>query len=231
MIWDDFCSWYLEWIKPGFEQPIDTAVYQKTVVYFEELMQLLHPFMPFITEEIYHRLKERKEGDDLTIRQLHAGIQPDTNTLQQGILLKDIITGLRDARNKHQLKPKDVIDLFVETENPSAFGLLNEILCRQVNASALSFTSESISDSLTVVIGKEKFYIRSGKEIDPSQQRESLLKELEYYQGFLAAVDKKLSNERFVQNAKPEVVELERRKKEDAEQKMKIIQESLRSIS
>jgi valyl-tRNA synthetase len=231
LIWDDFCSWYLEWIKPGFEQPIDTAVYQKTVDYFEELMQLLHPFMPFITEEIYHRLKERKEGDDLTIRQLKTSIQPDTNILQQGILLKDIITGLRDTRNKNQLKPKDVIDLFVETENPSAFGPLNEILCRQVNASTLSFTSESISDALTVVIGKEKFYIRSGKEIDTSQQKESLLKELEYYQGFLAAVDKKLSNERFVQNAKPEVVELERRKKEDAEQKMKIIQESLRSIS
>src|SRR4030095_2064059 len=96
LIWDDFCSWYLEWVKPGFEQPIDKAVYEKTVYFFEELMQLLHPFMPFITEEIYHGLKDRE--DDITIKQYPPVTTPDKSVLQNALLLKETITGIRDAR-------------------------------------------------------------------------------------------------------------------------------------
>jgi len=230
LIWDDFCSWYLEWIKPGLEKPMDPAIYEKTISYFEELMQLLHPFMPFITEEVYHQLRVRSSGDDLTIRPFATSASPDLSLLQQGDLLKQIITGLRDARNKQQLKPKEAIELFIETNDPKRYGPLSDILSKQVNARSIAHTDKQVTDSITVVIDKEKFYFRTEKTLDTSSQKESLLKELDYYKGFLTAVDKKLSNERFVQSARPEVVELERRKKEDAEQKIKIIEESLRNI-
>jgi valyl-tRNA synthetase len=230
LIWDDFCSWYLEWVKPGFEQPIDAGVYNKTVGFFEELMQLLHPFMPFITEEIYHQLRERTSGDDLTIRQIQAPGLVDGNLLQQGALLKEMITALRDLRVKQQLKPKETIRLAVESENKVIYQAVQPVLCRQVNATEFSFVSEPVTGAVSTVIHKDKFYVLTEREMDTSSQKEQLLKDLEYLQGFLASVEKKLSNERFVQNAKPEVVELERRKKADAEAKIKALTESLEGL-
>ena len=113
LIWDDFCSWYLEWVKPPFEQQIDTGVYQKTVEFFTELMQLLHPFMPFITEEIYHQLKERE--DDICVKQFTTAATPDAMILQQGELLKQVISTIRDARVKNNIKPKDPVRLHIQT--------------------------------------------------------------------------------------------------------------------
>ena len=227
LIWDDFCSWYLEWVKPGFEQPIEESVYKKTVAYFEELLQLLHPFMPFITEEIYHALSERKAGDDLTIKQIQVAGPVDTAITKQGQLLKDLITGLRDTRNKQQLKPKDVINLFIQAEDQSAFNGILPILNKQVNAESAVFVSESVPNTISTVIGKDKFYLKSEQEIDTKSQREQLQKDLDYLKGFLASVEKKLSNEKFVSNAKPEVIEIERKKKADAEAKIRAIEESL----
>ncbi len=124
LIWDDFCSWYLEWVKPGFEEPIDNAVYEKTVGFFEELLQILHPFMPFITEDIYHQLKQQK--DDITVKQYPPFAAVDKTMLQSGLLLKETITAIRDARNKNQLKPKETIKLHVLTAIPVATKLLNQ---------------------------------------------------------------------------------------------------------
>ena len=227
LIWDDFCSWYLEWVKPPFGESMDKAVYEHTVRFFEQLVQLLHPFMPFITEELYHLLAERADGDDLCVRQFAPVAAPDAAILAQGSLLKDAVTTLRDARNKAQLKPKDPVKLFILPESQAAYRAITAILSRQVNAESIDFTAEAISGSLTVVAGKDKYYIVTEKALDNGNQKEELLKELGYLKGFLESVNKKLSNERFVQNAKPEVVELERRKKEDAESKIKAIEESL----
>lgn len=227
LIWDDFCSWYLEWIKPGFEQPIDKGAYDATVRYFEELMQLLHPFMPFVTEEIFHQLKERTAGDDLTIKQLKAPEKADQSMLQSGVLLKEVITAIRDARNKQQLKPKETIRIAIESATPGQYESVQSILARQVNAEAISFADAAIAGAVTIVCGKDKFYMESNKEVDKVAQKAQLEKDLAYYQGFLDTVEKKLSNERFVQNAKPEVVEVERKKKRDAEEKIKAIQEGL----
>ena len=228
LIWDDFCSWYLEWIKPGFEQPIDEKVYQRTVEFFTDLLQLLHPFMPFITEEIYHLLADRT--DDLCIKQFDKPGNFNNDILNSGALLKDLITGLRDARNKNQLKPKEAIELFIQTSSPESYSSIESILARQVNARQVSFTGDSIRHSIAVVIGKEKFYIISEQPVDPQGQKAELLKELEYLRGFLSAVDKKLSNERFVQNAKPEIVAIEQKKKADAQSKIKVIEESLAAL-
>ena len=230
LIWDDFCSWYLEWVKPGFEQPIDKAVYEKTVNYFEELMQLLHPFMPFITEEIYHNLKERSDGDDLTVRQQSSIGNRQSAILGQGELLKEVISSIRDVRVKNQLKPKDEIKLHIQTEQEGSYRSFKTILAKQINATEISFARDAVPNSISTVVQKDKFFIETEKELDSSAQKEQLLKDLDYQKGFLLSVEKKLSNERFVQNAKPEVVEVEKKKKADAEAKIKAIEESLASL-
>ncbi len=228
LIWDDFCSWYLEWVKPGFEQPIDKAVYEKTVGFFDELLQLLHPFMPFITEEIYHQLKERK--DDLTIKK-YSPVQPaDKTTLAAAGLLKEVITAIRDARVKNQLKPKDTIRLHILSDDATTYKTIESILARQVNADAVTYATASVGNSITVVVQKDKFFLETTTVLDTTSQKEQLQKDLDYLKGFLISVDKKLSNEKFVSNAKPEVVESERKKKADAEEKIKVIEESLASL-
>jgi valyl-tRNA synthetase len=229
LIWDDFCSWYLEWVKPGFEQPIEATVYNKTVTYFEELMQLLHPFMPFITEEIYHQLGE--QSTDLCAVQYSTVANADATILQQGELLKKVITSLRDARNKNQFKPKDTIQLHIQTALKEAYLPIESILAKQVNAASISFVNEALPNSIVVAVEKDKFYIESEKQLDSGALKADLLKDLEHQQNFLQSVMKKLGNEKFVQNARPEVLALEEKKKADAEARIKTIEESLASMN
>lgn len=228
LIWDDFCSWYLEWVKPGFEQPIDKGVYEKTVRFFEELLQLLHPFMPFVTEDIYHQLKERT--DDLTVKQYPATGHFDKSLSATGELLKEVITALRDTRNKNQVKPKDTIRLHIQTDNVAVYQSIESILMKQVNAESIVYTDAVVSNSITVVVQKDKFFIETTTVLDTTAQKEQLQKDLDYLKGFLLSVEKKLGNEKFVQNAKPEVIEAERKKKADAEEKIRVIEESLSSL-
>ena len=227
LIWDDFCSWYLEWVKPGFEQPIEAEVYNKTVEFFSDLMQLLHPFMPFITEEIYHLLKERADGDDICIRQFTPAHETDQLILSQGELLKQTISAIRDARVKNNIKPKDAIQLSIQTNEQKSFASIESILSRQANTGSIQYTDTGVPQCITIVVGTNKLYIETEQVLDSAAQKEQLLKELAYQKGFLISVEKKLSNERFVQNAKPEVVEVERRKKADTEDKIKALEESL----
>ncbi|RTL60716.1 MAG: valine--tRNA ligase [Sphingobacteriales bacterium] len=231
LIWDDFCSWYLEWVKPGFEQPIDKAVYEKTVGFFEELMQLLHPFMPFITEEVYHQLKQRSADDDLTIKQQLAVDNVQLAILAQGTLLKEVITSIRDTRVKNNLKPKEEIRLNIQTDKKDVYLSFQSILAKQVNANEIIFVSDNVAGGITTVVQKDKFFIEAETAIDTASQKETLLKDLDYFKGFLNSVNKKLTNEKFVQNAKPEVVALEQKKKTDAEDKIRLIEESLRNLS
>jgi valyl-tRNA synthetase len=228
LVWDDFCSWYLEWIKPGFEQPMEANVYKKTVSFFEDLVQLLHPFMPFVTEEIYHELREQK--DDLCIRQFVTNPISNESVLKQAELLKQTITSIRDAKTKNNIKPREVIELSIQTNNQDTYKSFETILSRQVNAGKISFVTGAINNSISVVTGKDKLYIETGNSIDTTTQKATMLKDLAYLKGFLVSVDKKLSNERFMQNAKPEVVDIERRKKNDAEEKIRAITESLAGL-
>lgn len=228
LIWDDFCSWYLEWVKPGFEQQIDAAVYQKTVYFFEQLLQLLHPYMPFITEEVYHLLKE--QDDDLSIKQFEPIAPADENIIQQGELLKQLISGVRDARVKNNIKNKETVGLYIQTDNQAMYQPLFPILLKQVNADKISFTDKPVEKSISVLVDKDKLYVETYVELDTAAQKQQLEKDLAYYEGFLAMVEKKLSNEKFVQNAKPEVVEMERKKKADAEQKILAIKEALATL-
>jgi valyl-tRNA synthetase len=201
----------------------------KTTGYFTSLMQLLHPFMPFITEEIYHLLEDRK--DDLCVRQFEEVTIDNPELLSQGTLLKDVITVLRDARNKNQVKPKDQIDLHVQTGSESTYRLIEKLLQKQVNAKTVSYTNEQVKNSITVVAGKDKFYVETEQEVNTAGHKDELLKEFNYLKGFIQSVEKKLSNDKFVQNAKPEVVALEKKKKQDAEIKLKVIEESLEMLN
>jgi valyl-tRNA synthetase len=229
LIWDDFCSWYLEWVKPGFEQPIDERIYDKTIQFFGQLMQLLHPFMPFVTEEIYHQLEDR--NDDITVKHYPPITDPRADILVKGVLLKEVITAIRDARNKAQLKPRETIRLHILPGDTSIYQSILSILARQVNAETIAFTNEPLSNCINVVVQKDKFFIETTTVLDSSSQKEQLQKDLEYQRGFLLSVEKKLSNERFVQNAKPEVVDIERKKKADAEAKIRAIEESLDNLA
>ena len=225
LVWNDFCSWYLEWVKPGFEQPIDAQVYQKTVDYFAELMHLLHPFMPFVTEAVYHELGDY--GDDLCVKLLKPADSPaEAAILAQGQLLQQVITALRDARNKSQLKPKDVVELFIETEQPATYLPLLNIIGKQTNAT-MAFTTQSVAGGTVIAVEKDKFFMVTGQVADTEKQKEALLKDLQHQQAFLRSVEQKLGNERFVQNAKPEVLANEQKKKADALDRIKAIEESL----
>jgi len=228
LVWDDFCSWYLEWIKPGFEQPIEKAVYEKTLVYFEELMQLLHPFMPFITEEIYHLLQERK--DDLCVKQVAPLQAFDKSILQAGELLKQVISALRDARNKNQVKPKDTIKLHIQTADVADYQTIENILRKQVNAELITYAGGTVANTIVVAVEKDKFFIQTEQQLDAATLQAELLKDLDHQKKFLESVLKKLGNERFVQNASPEVVGLERKKQADAEARIKTIEESLQNL-
>jgi valyl-tRNA synthetase len=228
LIWDDFCSWYLEWIKPNFGENMDAETFVKTIYFFEELLQLLHPYMPFITEEIYHLLKEQKE--DLCVKQFAETGAVDASVLQRGELLKTAVSAIRDARNKNNVKPKETVGLQIQTENKNLFNGILPVLRKQINAETIGFTDAPIDNNVVVAIEKDKFFLQLNRQIDKDALRNDLLKDLEYQQKFLQSVLKKLNNERFVQNAKPEVVAVERKKQSDAEARIRTIEESLENL-
>jgi valyl-tRNA synthetase len=151
--------------------------------------------------------------------------------LAQGELLKKVISSLRDARNKNQVKPKDTVQLYIQTATPEAYTGIENILSKQVNAASIRFTNETVANTIVVAVEKDKFYIRSEQQLDTSALKTDLLKDLQHQQGFLSSVQKKLSNERFVQNARPEVIELERKKLADAEDRIRTIEESLSAMN
>ncbi len=228
LIWNDYCSWYLEWVKPAMNQQLCKAQYNKAISFFEDLLQLLHPFMPFVTEEIYHLLQ--KQEVDLINKQLPKNTAIDKNVTKEGALLQAIITSVRDSRNKNQLKPKDSISLSVDSNNESFYQRTNDILCTQLNIDTITLVKESVAQAIAVVVETEKLYITANVEIDTAAQIEKMEEELRYLKGFLVSVEKKLSNERFVQNAKPEIVENERNKQNDAIAKIKTLEESLAAL-
>jgi valyl-tRNA synthetase len=228
LIWDDYCSWYLEWIKPGFEQPIHADVYHKSIEFYDSLLQLLHPFMPFITEELHHALKSQTE--DLCVKEYEAIGKVDQSILTAGALLKNVISTLRDARNKNQIKPKDMIDLHIQSVDNAAYQTIANILAKQINAKSIAYTSSPIGSSIVVALEKDKFYIVADQAIDTANLKDNLLKDLAHQKGFLESVEKKLSNEKFVQNAKPEVIAIEQKKKADALARIQTIEESLAQL-
>jgi len=225
LIWDDFCSWYLEWMKPGKEETIATAAYQESIKIFDELLLLLHPFMPFITEEIHHNLLDNEE--DLMLKQLSKNENLNKEILEQGKKLQNIITAIREAKQKNQMKPRDVIQLYYISKDVSFYEKTKALLKNQIFADKVEACTEAIDNAITLVIQADKLFMQSDIEIDYSVQIEKLKGELTHLEKFLFGINKKLSNERFLANAKKEVVDLEYKKQADTEAKITSIKESL----
>lgn len=228
LIWDDFCSWYLEIIKPEFGKPIDGETYNTTVKFFETLLKALHPFMPFITEELWHELQERTERDCILVASWPVPEKSDKKVLTESTVAFEIITEIRNTRNTKNLSPKEALKLLVKDEENASLRSFWPIVKKLSNLSEVSFVDQAPDlNCASFIVRSTEFFIPMEGKIDAEKEREDLQKELVYLQGFIAVIDKKLLNEKFVSSAPPQVVEMERKKKADAAAKIKTIEESL----
>ncbi len=234
LIWSDFCSWYLEMIKPAEGKLVSRETLDETTNIFEDLMTLLHPFMPFVTEEIWHRLKTRKAGDDCMVSAYPASQNVDQALIKDVDHLKNTVSSIRDLRNKNAIKEREPLELILEDGTRSRALLekkgFEELLTKMAHLTGTSFTTENPKNSLAFIVDTEKFFLVTGDLVNPEEEKERLTKELEYIKGFIKQVEKKLSNERFVQNAPEMVVEKERKKMKDGQERLRIIEDSLKSL-
>jgi valyl-tRNA synthetase len=235
LFWDEFSSWYLEMVKPAYingeAQPIDKQTYDKTLEFFEQLLKMLHPFMPFITEELWQHLYDRKEGDSIMRDKLEipAPTEADNQLVAQIESVKQIISGVRAIRNSKNIAQKDQLTLSMVGANH--FEVFNKVIMKMANLSAIEVVDEKAADASAFMVGTDEFAVPLGNLIDVTAEIEKQEAQLKHLEGFLAGVLKKLSNERFVQNAPEAVVALERKKQSDAEEKIAALKESLNELN
>ena len=233
LVWDDFCAWYLEMIKPAYQQPIDKETYGITITYFENILKILHPFMPFITEELWHDelFGERAELDCCIVAQLPSNGEINAQSLSSIEIIKQVIAQIRNIRNNKQLSPKETLELFVKASQSINYKLYEPIIIKLANTSPLNLVIEKVSGAISFMVNTDEFFIPLKEDIDPVAECAKLKKEKEYLDGFLRAVNSKLGNERFMSNAKPEIIEVELKKKADAEAKLKILEDNLADLA
>ncbi|MDB4923172.1 valine--tRNA ligase [Mucilaginibacter sp.] len=233
LVWDDFCAWYLEMIKPVYQQPIDRQTYDKTIAFFQDVLKILHPFMPFITEELWHDelFGERPELDCCIIAQLPKFGQINTHLLDDIEMIKQVITQVRNIRNAKQISPKEKLALSVKANSGVAYKNYELIITKLGNIGTFDFATDKIAQSAGFMVSTDEFYVPLNESIDPVAECAKLQKEKEYLNGFLKAVNSKLGNERFMSNAKPDIIEVELKKKADAEAKLKILEENLSALA
>ena len=234
LVWDDFCAWYLEMIKPAYEQPIDRITYDRTVKFFEDILKVLHPFMPFISEELWHDEEifgSRAAADCCIVAKMPNIGQIDTQLLAETELVKEIVTRIRDIRQGKQISPKETLDLSAKSNSGIDYTGYSNIISRLANIGEFNIVKDKLADAVAFTVSKDEFFIPLALEIDAAAEIEKLQKEKEYLLGFLKAVESKLSNERFMQNAKPEIIDNELKKKADALAKIKIIDDSLAELA
>lgn len=228
LFWDEFSSWYLEMVKPAYQQPIDKKTYETTLGFFDSLLRLLHPFMPFITEELWQALSERKQGESIMVSDMPKSTQFNAELLNAFDAAKETIAGIRTIRLQKNIPNKDVLSLEVTGEYNTAY---NSVISKMGNLSAIDTVAEKDPTAASFLVGTTEFSIPLGNNIDIEAELKKLNDELIYLEGFLKSVSNKLSNEKFVANAKPEIVENERKKQADAESKIKTIKESIINLS
>jgi len=253
LFWDEFSSWYLEMVKPAYvdgkPQPVDSATYEATLQFFEVLLKMLHPFMPFITEELWQALYDRKPGESIMRSELHlpAATDADRKLCADFETVKEVVTDIRAVRSQKNIAPREALmleivkplsnslssdkdDSFSLTALLSTEGAGRGALIKMANLSAINVVTEKSSGSASFLVGTTEFAVPLGNLIDLDAERKKLEAELQHIEGFLASVEKKLSNERFVQNAPAAVVDMERKKQADAQQKIASIRETLASL-
>jgi valyl-tRNA synthetase len=227
LFWDEFSAWYLEIAKPAYQQPIDRATYEATLGFFDSLLRLLHPFMPFITEELWQALTERQAGDSLMI-----SLQPKVSAFDESILtdfekVKEIIAGVRTIRLQKNVPNKEQLELQIIGETLDTY---NCVVSKSCNLSAMENVTEKAAGSISFLVGTTEYAVPMGNLINAEEEIAKMEAEIKYYEGFIDSVMKKLGNERFVANAKPEIVEGERKKKADAESKIASLKEGIAAL-
>lgn len=227
LFWDEYSSWYLEVIKPAYGSPIDGTTYRETLRFFDMLLRLLHPFMPFITEELWQHLAERKEGESIMYAQLPEASEPDGKVIEDFEHLKEVIAGIRTIRKQKQLPQREELELHVKgAHNPR----LDAIITKMGNISLIKTVAEKLPTASAFIAGAVEYSVPLADKVNVEEEIAKLEKDLDYYTKFLAGVEKKLGNERFVANAPEAVVAMERKKKSDAEEKLATIRASLDAL-
>ena len=226
LIWDDFCAWYLEAIKPNYGEGISQEVYDKTIAYFEELMRLLHPFMPFLTEELYQAISERSTEEALVIAQQKKAEPFSEENIKAFETAKELISGVRNYRQSKGISPREAVELFT-----NAVAFENEAVVKKLaNISEINFGNKTDKPSFTFLVGATEVSIPLSENLDLGEEKAKTEEELKYLKGFLISVEKKLSNEKFVAGAPAQVVENERKKQKDAQDKIAILEEKLKTL-
>jgi valyl-tRNA synthetase len=232
LVWDDFCAWYLEMIKPEFVDgkalPIDGKTFSATTEFFEKILKVLHPFMPFITEELYHHLAERKERDAVIVAKWPEVEKFDLNFIDRFSIAIETIAQVRNVRNQKNIHPRELLELMVKSLSPDK--AFDTVIKKLSGLSAISYVVDKPAGAIGFMVKSNEYFVPFTSNANPEEEKTRLKKELEYNQGFLQSVQKKLANEKFVSNAKPELIELERRKQSDAESKIKAIEEQLANL-
>jgi len=226
LIWDDFCSWYLEAIKPNYGNPISEEVYNKTIYFFEELMKILHPFMPFLSEELWQNVSERTPAEALVIAQQRKDHSFNLENIQDFEVTKELISGVRNYRQTKGISPREEAEVFT---NASSFP--NEDLFRKLaSISTINFGQKTDKPTFTFLVGSSEIAIPLSEKLDLEEEKMKTEKEIEHLKGFLISVEKKLSNEKFMAGAPQQVVDVERKKQNDAQQKIQLLEEKLRTL-
>ena len=227
LFWDEFSSWYLEMVKPAYQQPIDRKTYEATLGFFDSLLRLLHPYMPFITEELWQALSTRKDGESIMYAEWLKESSVDEELLKAFDKTKEVVAGVRTIRLQRNIPNKDALSLEVIGNHDSE---LDAVIIKMCNLTSLTSATSKDATSAAFLVGTTEYAVPLGDTIDIEAEIEKMETEIKYLEGFLISVDKKLSNERFVTNAKPEIVEVERNKKADAESKIKTLKENIAGL-
>ncbi|MGY3055549.1 valyl-tRNA synthetase [Pedobacter sp. UYEF25] len=232
LVWDDFCAWYLEMVKPAYQQPIDKASFEATVGFFEKIIKLLHPNMPFITEELWHDdlFAARGEMECCIVANFPEVGEIDEALLKEAEVIKTVIGEIRNVRNQKQISPKEGLVLSIKVNSDLTYSNWIAVISKLANVSTVEIITDKLTGATAFMAGKDEFFIPLLENINVEEEKARLQADLVYLQGFLKSVNVKLSNERFVQNAKPEIIANERNKQADAEAKIKIIEENLKGL-
>lgn len=230
LFWDEFSSWYLEIIKPAYRHPIDHKTYQVTIEFIEKLLKLLHPFMPFITEEIWHLIGDRAIEDFIAVAPMPEPGTYNLKMLNRFEKTKETVSAIRTIRKENNLPTKEWLSLYVKEEEKVYDNRFGEILRKLCYLQEINFISEKMDHAVSFIIQTTEFYIPIGESLKVEEELEKLASELSYTRGFLQTVLKKLENRNFVQNAPEKVVEVERKKKSDAEAKIRVLEERIAHI-
>jgi valyl-tRNA synthetase len=232
LFWDEFSSWYLETIKPVFEEPVDPVTYERTIGFIDQLLHLLHPFMPFITEEIWQLLSEREIGESLMVSPMPRSKAYDKAMIKGFEDVKEVVTHVRSIKKDKNIPPKELVKLLVRsTENGNYRSELEPVIEKLANLLAVEVVGEDPGDTISFIVKNVEYFVPVGDLLDAGAELTKLETELEYTRGFLKSVSKKLENKHFVQNAPPQVVEKERQKMADAEAKIGVLESQIDRLS